>query len=150
MKNFWKWFLGTILVLAVVAALLAVPLVMRRIMLANFIPAQAQSNWRNIPTNPGLNTPGGRGYNDNFGPGGMNSRHDFSRQGRFQPFFGGFLLLGSLFRMIFPLGVFALFTYFVYQQGKQAGMRATGAVPPAPPAPATTEAPAPQSPPTVE
>lgn len=150
MKKAWKWILGVLLVLVIVAALVAVPLAMRNRMFAranfnNQPQLQAQPGWNNGPMKDG------------------NQRGDYGQQGRapcrfenrhgpmlggggfhrgFGPFGFGLMFLGGLLSLI-PLALFGLLLYAVYQFGKQAGLRAAPAMAPASaaPAPATPDLP---------
>lgn len=140
MKNIWKWILGIVIVLVVVTALVAVPIIMRNTMAANFSFRATQQR-----TAPGANqqAPGWnggpmmRGYDNQQGPqgrfnnqrnpmmgNGRNFERGFSRFGGFTPFGFGFMFLGGLLRLI-PLALFGLLLYGVYQLGKRAGVRST-------------------------
>lgn len=142
MKNIWKWILGIILILVVVAALVAVPFIMRNAMAANFSlrAAQQQTAPGANPQAPGVNPQGNGGpmMNRNFGGFGyqrgpmMGNGRNF---GRGFPRLGfGFMFLGGLLRLI-PLALLGLLLYGVYQLGKRAGMRSTTV-----PAPVSTQA----------
>jgi hypothetical protein len=141
MKKAWKWILGILLVLVVVAALVAVPFVMRNYMTANFsslatqqtAPGANQQAPGTNPQAPGWNR--GPTMNRNFdgqrqGPGGFGGQRNpmmgggrgFSHFGGFTPFGYGFMFLGGLLRLI-PLALFGLLLYGVYQLGKRAGIR---------------------------
>ena len=159
MKKAWKWILGIILVLVVVAALVAVPFVMRNYMAANFSFRATQQTAPGVnPQAPGTNpqVPGpnrGPMMNRNFngqgqgfgGFGGqrgpmMGGGRGFSRFGGFTPFGFGFMFLGGLLRLI-PLALFGLLLYGVYQLGKRAGV--CSAIPAPVPVSTQAEPPAP-------
>jgi hypothetical protein len=153
MKNIWKWILGIILVLVVVAALVAVPFIMRNTMAANFGRAAQQTVPGATPQAPGVNpqAPGwnrgpmmrGNNNGQRQGFGGfegqrgpmMGGGRGLSRFGGFTPFGFGFMFLGGLLRLI-PLALLGLLLYGVYQFGKRAGMRSTTPTP----APVSTQA----------
>jgi hypothetical protein len=161
MKKIWKWILGIVLVLVVVAALIAVPFVMHNTMAANFSFRAAQQQTTPgtgvNPQAPGWNrgpmmrdndgkqglpgqTPGRfYGYNGPMMGGGRNFERGFSRFGGFTPFGFGFMFLGGLLRLI-SLALFGLLLYGVYQLGKRAGARSTIV-----PAPVATQAEPPAS-----
>lgn len=139
MKNIWKWILGILLILVVVGGLFAAGYFMWRTHNAAVASAAPFSRSWNGPMMPGRN--GNRGQvGPGYGFGPMMGGRGFNRGwGGFLPFgFGGFFLLGGLFRLLLPLGFIALVAYLFYQIGKQAG--AARAVPPAvPPAPVDAE-----------
>ncbi len=137
MKNIWKWTLGIVLVLVVVAALVAVPFVMHNTLAANFNRTTLQVAPGANPQAPGWNNgpmlrgdydgqrPGRAGFEGRKSPmmgGGRYFERDFSRFGGFTPFGFGFMFLGGLLRLI-PLVLFGLLLFGVYQLGKRAGMR---------------------------
>lgn len=141
MSKVWKWVLGIVIVLVVVAALVAVPFVIHNYTLANSA-ANGLQQGQGFYGGPmmrgfdGFRHPmmrGGQGFFDDrrmpmFG-GGL----------RFNRAFGfGFLFLGFFFRLI-PLVILALVIFGVYQWGKRSGLRssqmtAPAATPPAAPA----------------
>jgi hypothetical protein len=147
MKNIWKWILGIILVLVVVAALVAVPLVMHNTMATNFgFQARQIAPGANQQAPDWNGGPMMRGYDNQQGPqgqapgrfngqrnpmmgNGRNFERGFSHFGGFAPFGFGFMFLGGLLRLI-PLALFGLLLYGVYQLGKRAGMRSVQAVTP--------------------
>lgn len=142
MKKVWKWILGIILVLVVVAALVAVPFVMRNYMAANVgtgaLP-QARG-WNGGPMMRGNYGPQGQQgqtpgrYNGPGGPmmgGGHYFERGYSHFGGFTPFSFGLMFLGGLLRLI-PLALFGLLLYGVYQLGKRAGVRSTTVPAPVP------------------
>jgi hypothetical protein len=150
MKKAWKWFLGILIVLLVVAALVAVPLAMHTYMASRVaVNTQQQQQAPQAPQGfnggpmmghgnmPGFNNQGREpgGFDGRGGPmmGGGFGRN--SRRG-FGPFGFGMMFFGGLLRLI-PLALFGLLLYGVYQLGKRAGLRAApAAVSPAPSAPA--------------
>jgi hypothetical protein len=157
MKKVWKWILGIILVLVVVAALVAVPFVMRNYMAANFNRATVQTAPGTNQQAPGYNGgpmmrnfgPRGRfpgGFDDRTGRmmgGGRNFERGFSRFGGFAPFGFGLMFLGGFLRLI-PLVLLGLLLWGAYTLGKRSGMRsmqapAPVATQPAPPAAASEE-----------
>ena len=155
MKKAWKWILGIIIVLVVVAALIAVPFVMRNYMATNFsFRATQQTAPGATPQAPGANPQAPNGFRgpmmrgNNNGqqgqfPGGfdgrrgpmMGSGRGFSYFGGFAPFGFGFMFLGGLLRLI-PLLLLGLLLYGVYQLGKRAGVRSTYVPTPVSPQPA--------------
>ena len=165
MKKVWKWILGILLVLVIVAALVAVPFVMRNYMAANFNRAAQQTVPGANPQAPGANPQAPNGFRgpmmrgNNNGqqgqfPGGFDDRggpmmgggRGFSRFGGFAPLGFGMMFIGGLLRLI-PLALFGLLLYGVYQLGKRAGVRSTlspapVSTQPAPPAAASEEKPA--------
>jgi hypothetical protein len=136
MSKTWKWVLGILLVLVVVAALVAVPLVMHSYMAANPSVLSQARGWNTGPMMRGND--GWQGQpGQNFGPGRFDNRggpmmggergfdRGFSRFGGFAgPFGFGLMFLGGLLRLI-PLALFGLLLYGVYQLGKRSGMRST-------------------------
>jgi hypothetical protein len=162
MKKAWKWILGLVLVFVVVAALVAVPFVIRSTMAANFNrTAQQTAPGANLQSPGWQRGPMMRGNDDGQGQQGQNSgRFDgrggpmmgggrgfergFSHFGGFGPF--GLMFIGGLLRLI-PLALFGLLLYGVYQLGKRAGVRSTlipapVSTQPAPPAAESEEKPA--------
>ena len=145
MKKTWKWILGILLIIVVVTALVAVPIVMRSYMLSNNAAVTAQ----NQAVNPNQVGPGNRNWQhpmmqgnwDQFG--GRQSRN-FNRgmmdNNRFRPFgFGfGFMAIAGLLRLI-PLVLFGLLLYGMYWLGKRAGLRSQTVV--ASPQPAAVASP---------
>jgi hypothetical protein len=151
MKKIWKWVLGILLVLIVVTALVAVPLVLHNRFSANF-PANARMQNPRVdngqPSGPMMGNQPRKGF-DSFG--GDNGRMSprmgggFSRFGGFTPFGMGFFFLGGLLRLI-PLALLGLLGYGIYQLGKRAGVRSvqtsapvSTVAPPPEPAPAAVE-----------
>jgi hypothetical protein len=147
MKNIWKWILGILVVLIVVAALVAVPFVMRGRMIANYGPGnlaqQSQSGTWNGPMMRGFNRngqnddgqqqgPGGYGY-QNFYHQGMMGRRGFGHMGGFFAFSPVMMIFGGLLRLA-GLALFGLLLFGVYMLGKRSGTRSTPV-----PAPVSTE-----------
>ena len=166
MKKARKWILGIILVLVAVAALVAVPFVMRNYIATNFSFRATQQTAPGVnPQAPGINPQapgpnrgpmmrgfGGQrqwfgGFDDRRGPMmGGGRGFGFPRFGGFAPFGFGFMFLGGLVRLI-PLALFGLLLYGVYQLGKRAGVRlalspAAVSMQPTPPTAASEEKPA--------
>ena len=126
MTKKWKWILGILIAVIVVAALITVPLVMRSYMLTNnYGNAQLQnqpgSPWQH-PMMQGQN-----GKQGDFGGRGMeggrmfNSGRQFNRG--FRSFGLGLMFFGGLLRLI-PLALFGLLLYGVYQLGKRSALKA--------------------------
>jgi hypothetical protein len=150
MKNIWKWILGIVLILAVVAALVAVPFFMRNYMATNFRQPTLQNT---TPANPGFNNgPQMRGPNQQGQlPGRFNGFNGpMMRGGRnfqrgFMPFGFGFMLFGGILRLVIPLLLLGLLLFGAYQLGKNAGIRsvqvaaAPVALPAAPAEPPVTD-----------
>ena len=142
MKNIWKWVLGILIVLVIVAAVVAVPLVMRSYMAAR-IPASTTNTlpqgrgfngngngWNMMPRNG--NQQGQGGFNGRGGPmmgGGQGFNRGF-RGGMFSPFGFGFMFLGGFLRLI-PWVLLALLVWGVYQLGRRSGLRANQVAAPA-------------------
>ena len=144
MKKTWLWILGILLVLVVVAALVAVPFIMRNRMFAlnitNSLPQSPNGNIRPMmPGDDGFQHPRMPGFRGGFGGRGFNRGFGFN--GRFSAFGFGFGILGGLLRLI-PLAIFALLLFGVYQLGKRSGSHSS----PAPAAVSTPPAPAPEQP----
>ncbi len=157
MSNVWKWILGILAVLVIVASIGAVVYVMRyqMPMVTSFraapngnIPAQPQApnapgnqgqpnnpQFQNRPRGPMMQN--GFGFNHHYPMQGfgwgmpMMGGRGFSRFGM-MPFGWGFFLIGGLFRLIIPLGILVLVAVVFYQMGKRAG--AAAATQPAAPA----------------
>ena len=136
MKTAWKWILGIIIVLVIVAAVVAVPFVMRNYMAAR-LPATAANalpqgqgpngnGWNMMPKNGGRQGlgQGQSGFDGRGGPmmgGGQAFNRGFNG-GRFSPFGFGFMFLGGLMRLI-PLILLGLLIWGVYQLGRRSGLR---------------------------
>jgi hypothetical protein len=128
MKKIWKWIVGILIVLVVVAALVAVPFAVRQARLTN-LAGNVQPMLRNgnAPANPHMN-------NGNFAGGqpGMPGRANGGQRpmlgggrgfarfgGRLGLFAMGFMFFGGLLRLVVPLGLLALVIYAAYQMGKR-------------------------------
>jgi hypothetical protein len=138
MSRTWKWILGIVLGLAVIAGLGFVAVSYFGFGHISFFGGPAYAS------RPMMN---GYGFN-NRGP--MEGFRDFRAPLMGRRGFGGygfiglpFLFLGGFLRLVIPLGVLALVAFFAYRAGKHAGMNAalaTGTSVPAP-APDPKEAP---------
>jgi len=161
MSKTWKWILGilaVVLVIAVAAAAVfvwvnhsAFPVAYR---LNRTLPnSQTAPGTPNAPTAPGNqqnpNAPFGfrqyRGYPDQgFGrrmP--MMGGRGFWNFGGMMPFGMGVFFLGGLFRLLIPLVILVLVAILFYQLGKRAGATPAPAAPPAPPPSVPTQLPTP-------
>ena len=126
MSRTWKWILGIVLGLVILAGVGFVA--------ASFF-GYGHMSFRGGPAYSGRPMMDGYGFGDRGPLGGyQNFRHPMMG-GRG---FGGygfvslpFFFIGGLLRLVFPLAVLGLVAYFSYRAGKQAGMRAAQ-VPPAP------------------
>lgn len=126
MKNIWKWILGILIVLIVVAAFAALPYLLHTAFGMPYGgPAVAQGFERQAWRMP-MHDFDGRSF-DRFGP--MMGGRGYSG---FNPLFAGFMLLGGLLRLVVPLGIVALIAWLAYQQGKKVGMKSTAPAAPAP------------------
>ncbi len=161
MSKVWKWILGIVIALVVIAAIVVgVVFVMRANPMFAFGPRYANRfntpngqtvpnapNSQTTPTNP--NAPRGTrpGFGFGFGPGRgyswmqrgpMMGGRGFMPYGGFGPFgfmpFGMFFFLGGFLRLLIPIGVLVLVAFIFYQIGKRNGM-ATVSTQPASPAP---------------
>ncbi len=142
MKNIWKWILGIVLVLVVIAGLVGAAFVVRNIMVANLANRQVRATQGTAPNPPGgispRNGPMQRGFPGWRGPGRqpMLGGRGFG----FGPFHGalpfgpGLFLLGGLMRLV-PLALLALLVAGAYLLGKRARVPAAAVA-----APATTHA----------
>jgi hypothetical protein len=152
MKKIWKWLLGILIVVVVVAVLVGGAFVMRNRMIAfNGInnqrqaQTQPQQGWNAGPMGQrGENGFQGRaGGRFDQGQGGPMMGGGFGRgfNRGFAPFGFGLMFLGGLLRLI-PLALLGLLLYAVYQFGKRAGVRSAATVAvPSPVAPAVVGAP---------
>lgn len=162
MKKVWKWIIGIVILLVVVAAIVGVVFLVRnnpnifafRFGAMPFRPGFSQPNLPNggnVPNGPRGFVPGPngqmpRGYGW-YGP--MMRGHGFSYFdrgfgpfGMFMPFGFGMFFLGSLFRLLVPLILFALVAIVFYELGKRAGSsQATPAPMPAASSPDPTPSP---------
>ncbi len=151
MSRVWKWILGILAVLVIVAVVAGgtLLLVSRGTRFAAVRPYAAQPNPQTAPFGPnGQNFPNGRrgfGNGGGFPFGGYGFRGPMmgNRFLGFGPFGMGFFFLGGLLRLIVPLGLLALVAIIFYQLGKRAGVSGTVRREPAP----VTPTPPDQSPP---
>ncbi len=149
MKKFWKWILGILLVLVVIGALVAVPLVMRSYMFANNTSNPGlQAPYSNSGPMMGNNQgwqhpqmPGNQSYFENRSGRERGFSRDFGFSGRNSPFGFGFMFIGGLLRLI-PLALFGLLLFGVYQLGKRSGLRTSQIPAPIPAQPAPVSNPA--------
>lgn len=140
MSRAWKWILGIVgvlIILAVVAGGVWL-LANRASRIAAVRPFAAQPNNQTAPFGPnGQYFPNGRrGFgNDGRGPFGGNGFRGPMMGNRFLgfgPFGMGMFFLGGLLRLIVPLGLFVLVAFIFYQLGKRAGVSSTARSQPAP------------------
>lgn len=151
MSKTWKWILGVlgvVLVVAVAAAAIFAWMNRSAFLVAyrmnRTLPnSQTAPGTPNAPTAPGgqqnPNAPFGfrqyRGYpNQGFErrmP--MMGGRGFWNFGGMLPFGSGFFFLGGLFRLLIPLVILVLVAILFYQLGRHAGAAAAHAAPPAPP-----------------
>ena len=146
MSKVWKWIIGIVIALVVVALVVgAVFLVRNQALRATavrpmpFGNGQTRPNAQATPKAPGTPSPNGQkgqtmpyGFNNRrnpmFGGGGygpMMGGRGFRSFGGFMPFgmFGmGFFFLGGLMHLVIPLGIVALVAYIFFQMGKRAGI----------------------------
>ncbi len=147
MKKIWKWIIGIVVVLVIIAAVVGVVFLVRN------TPNIFAFRFGTAPYNPGLNQP--NVPNGGLAPGGPNGGmprggygwrgfmmhrpgpffgRGFGPYGMIMPFGWGFFLLAGLFRLLIPLAILVLVAILFYQLGKRAG--ASTAVPATPdPAP---------------
>ena len=152
MKKTWKWIIGILIIVVVVAALVTVPMVMRSRMFSNNAAVTAQNQGSNTapaaPVNPNQLGPGGRNWQrprmqgnwDQFG-GRQGEGRNFNRGmmgNRFMPFGFGFMAIAGLLRLI-PLVLFGALLYGMYWLGRRSGLRSQTVV--AAPQPVTVAAP---------
>lgn len=129
MSRAWKWILGILAVLIIVAVVVggAWLLISRGTRIAAVRPYAGQPNSQTAPFGPnGQNFPNGRrgfGNGGGFPFGGYGFRGPMmgNRFPGFGPFGIGFFLLGALLRLIVPLGLLVLVAFIFYQLGKRAG-----------------------------
>jgi hypothetical protein len=136
MKKIWKWIIGILIVLVVVAGLVAVPLIMQRTMLARVTPKNlsAQRGWKG-PNAPQLdNQKNEPGLDNRRGNPMLSGQRGWGGRMPFGMFGMGFMLIGMFFRVMLPLVLFGLLLFGVYQLGKRSGTRST-----LKPAPAATQ-----------
>ncbi len=166
MSKVWKWIIGIVIALVVVALVVgAVFLVRNQALRATavrpmpFGNGQTRPSPQATPNAPGTQNPNGQkgqtmpyGFNNRrnpmFGGGGygpMMGGRGFRSFGGFMPFgmFGmGFFFLGGFLRLIVPLGVLALVAFIFYRMGKRAGALSVVSQTPVPTDPAPDETPA--------
>ncbi len=138
MSKVWKWILGIVIGLVVLALIAGAFIVVRNQSMMAFRPGVFQT-WPGQPANPNGQT----APNSPYGPRGMmpgwygHGMRNFGYEGRgFGPFGMGFFFLGGLLNLILPIGVLVLVAYVFYQMGKRAGMNnRMAAVPSAPSSP---------------
>lgn len=153
MSRTWKWILGILAVLVVVAVAAAAVFVWR-----NHAPLSVGYRFNqvqpNAPAAPG--TPGAPNSQQNpaspygfrqyraYPFGGLERRAPMMGArgfGGLMPFGFGLFLLGGLFRLLIPIGILVLVAILFYQLGRHAG---AASVPPTPPsAPAAPQTPLP-------
>ncbi len=131
MKKIWKWILGIVVVLVIIAGVVGVAFLVRNNPNIFAFPSGT------APFHPGFNRPnapnggmpgGGYGWRGPMmrRPGFSHYGWGFGPFGMFMPFgFSMFLLVG-LFRLLIPLGVLVLVAIVFYELGKKAGA-STGA-----------------------
>lgn len=114
MKKFWKWFLGILLVLVIVAGVVLAAFFLRH----GFIGGYEARGFGRLPdwdmpmmNGRGFHQPGGRGFYPMGGHG-------------FFPLGGGLMFLGIGLAWLLPLALFGLLVYGIYAIGKQAGSHA--------------------------
>ena len=129
MSKTWKWILGIVLGLVILAGVGFVA--------ANFFGFGHMSFWGgSYYGHPMMDD---YGFGDRAPRGGyQNFRHPMMSGRGFYPF-GGFFFLGGLLRLIFPLAVLVAVGYFAYQKGKKDGAAETSAVTPQVEAPPVDE-----------
>jgi hypothetical protein len=162
MRKFWKWILGILIVLVVVAVVVGgVFLVRNQILLSRSFRAmpyangQTRPNLQATPNAPGTQNPNGQngpgmpyGFNNRRYPfgdrgwgGPMMGGRGFRGFGGFMPFGMGFFFLGGLLRLILPLGILVLVAFLFYQMGKRAGALSAASQTPVPSQSAPDETP---------
>lgn len=113
MKKIWKWILGIVLVLVLIAAVGFAGHFFADHSHGDAMMSEAygRGEWR-MP------------MQDEHGP-AVHFREPMRGGRGFFPY-GGFFFLGGLLRLIIPIGVLALVIYLAYRAGKNAGMVAAG------------------------
>lgn len=106
MSKTWKWILGIVIGLVVLAG---VGFVAANYFGFGHMAYYGRTAYFNHP------------MMDDHGFGTRDFRQPMMGGRGFYPF-GGFFFLGGLLRLIFPLGILALVGYFSYRAGKKAGM----------------------------
>lgn len=148
MSRAWKWILGILGVLIIVAVVAGGAWLWanRGARFAAVRPYTAQPNSPTAPFGPNgqyfQNGPRGFG-NDGHYPYGFRGPMMGNRFMRFGPFGMGIFFLGGLLRLIVPLGLLVLVAILFYQFGKRAGLSSAARREPAP----VTSAPSNQNPP---
>ena len=139
MKSIWKWILGIVVVLVVVAGLVGLGFVMYNRMSAVAVQrAIPNSQTWNGPMN---RVPGGRTFAPGIMP--MMGNRGFGRG--FGPFAPGLMFFGLLGRLI-PIALLILLLYIAYRLGKRNLAVSAAAAPAPPPATATHACPKCQTP----
>ncbi|MGD8406557.1 MAG: hypothetical protein PVJ21_23070 [Anaerolineales bacterium] len=113
MSRTWKWILGIVIGLVILAGIGFVA--------ANYfgfghMAYFGRTAYSGHPMMDGYGF-GDRGPTDGF----RNFRHPMMGGRGFYPF-GGFFILGGLLRLIFPLAILVAVGYFAYQKGKKDGI----------------------------
>ena len=112
MSRTWKWIIGILIALVVLAGIGFVA--------ANYFGFSHMAYFGRIPY-AGHPMMDDYGFGDRAPRGGyQNFRHPMMGGRGFYPF-GGFFFLGGLLRLIFPLAILAAVGYFAYRKGKQDG-----------------------------
>jgi hypothetical protein len=159
MSKAWKWLLGILAALIIVAVVVAGVFVWRNYsqlamrarvtrMQQYVQPAPGTPSAPGAPTAPnnqgGPANPYGFGHRDRGffqGPGGrmpMMGGGGYRHFGGLMPFGMGFFLLGGLLHLIIPLGVLVLVAILFYVLGKRAGASSVAQTPPSNPTPPAT------------
>src|SRR3972149_3362486 len=128
MKNIWKWILGIVVVLLVVAGLVGLAFELRNRMSVNIVQkAVPNSQTWHGPMNGRI--PGERGGPMWPGRAPRMGDHGFGRG--FGPFAPGLMFFGMLGRLV-PIAILILLLYGAYRLGKRT-VPVTAAAAPAPP-----------------
>lgn len=110
MKKIWKWILGIVLVLVLIAVVgFAWQYFAIHSLGIAMMDEYGRGEWR-MPMQDG------RDFTPQFHAPMMGRRGFFP--------YGGFFFLGGLLRLIIPIGALALVIYLAYRAGKNAGMEA--------------------------
>jgi hypothetical protein len=112
MSKTWKWIIGIAIALVVLAGIgITLHLVA--------LNAVGEGGWVHPMTGYRYDAlQEGTRYNPHMLP---------FKRGGFTPLFGGFMLLGGIFRLIVPLAVLGGVVWFAYQQGKKAVIKEASA-----------------------
>jgi len=122
MKNVWKWILGIVIVLVVVAA---VGFVARGFFVSHTARVERFDNFR-PPMTDGFGRDNWRGPMGGFNRGmPMHGGRGFGGY-RYMPL--SFMFFGGLLRLIFPLAMLGAVGYFAYKKGKKDGVAAAMSV----------------------